>query len=350
MKVAIVSLRFAPGHIAHLRAYYALFELLGCETKFFLDKKYDSFLKDNKSVVLINNLHSILAFKPDILISYNIANENIRLFKLCRKLGIKCFYVLHEPWDSMKELLAHRSRVPRRIAANIVNYLTCKNAYKVILASNNGVLKYERFMKNCNTNYAVFPLIFCDDYDDSIVIKREYFSFIGGFTETRGRTGFLDFVEYAISKHLNIKFVIASRDNVSSSLKSATLRKAIIDGNLLIYEGRPMTGDEINLHYRKSICIWNAYNNSTQSSVLSNALMQGSPVIVSKRGVAEDIITHKKEGCFVSIPHDNQEILKSYMYILENINDFENNARNTFLNKCYYKNFIIRAKELFEIE
>ncbi len=350
MKVAVVSLRFAAGHIAHLRAYRELFKELNCDVKLFLEKPYEDFIEADDSIVFIDSFQPVLNWNPEMVFSYNIANENIKLGKLCKKKGIPFYYVLHEPWDSFKELMTLKDRVPRRIAANVVNYLTCKNAHKVILASQNGKIKYETYMKGCNKNYTVFPLLFCDEYDTSAEIGRQYFSYIGGFTENRGCLAFLKFVECSIENNLGIRFKIATRTDIASFVKTDTLQKAIKDGALVVQDSKPMTTEEINHHYREAICVWNAYISSTQSGVLPNALMQGAPVIVGDRGVAEEVIRDKVEGCYISIPHKNDEILVAYRYIQDNLEAFTNNARQCFLKNYYYRSSLDEAREVYEIK
>ena len=350
MKIAVVSLRFAAGHIAHLRAYRELFKELNCEVKLFLDKPYKDFIETDESIMFIDSYETALEWNPDSVFSYNIANENIKLARLCKKRQIPFYYVLHEPWDSFKELLTLRDRVPRRIAANIVNYMTCRDAYKVILASQNGKTKYETYMRGCNKNYTVFPLLFCDEYDASQEIERKYFSYIGGFTENRGCLAFLKFIEYSVENNLGIQFKIATRTDVSGFIKGDLIQKAIHDGLLVVRDGKPMTTDEINHHYREAICVWNAYISSTQSGVLPNALMQGAPVIVGNRGVAEEVIKDKIEGCYISIPHKNDEILTAYQYIQTQLPEFVNNARQCFLNNYMYSAFLNQAKEVYEVK
>ena len=332
MKIAVVSLRFAAGHIAHLRAYRELFRELKCDVKLFLDKPYKDYTEADESITFIDSYEAVLEWSPDSVFSYNIANENIKLAKLCKKRQVPFYYVLHEPWDSFKELLTLRDRIPRRIAANVVNYLTCKNAYKVILASQNGKIKYETYMKGCNKNYTVFPLLFCDEYDSSEEIERQYFSYIGGFTENRGCLAFLKFIEFSVENNLGVKFKIATRTDVTGFIKGEIIQKAINDGLLVVKDGKPMTTEEINRHYREAICVWNAYISSTQSGVLPNALMQGTPVIVGNRGVAEEVIKDKVEGFYISIPHKNEEILAAYQYIQTHLPEFVSGGKRDSVN------------------
>lgn len=347
MKVAVLSLRFAPGHVAHLRAYRELFSELNCEVRLFLDKPYKDFIDEDVRHIYVESIEDIFRWNPDIVFSYNIANENIGVAKTCKRKSIPFYYVLHEPWDSLKDLIALGKRAPRRVAANIVNYLTSKYAYKVILASTNGVEKYKKYMRHCNENYAVFPLIFCDDYDENMDYERQYCSFIGGFTEPRGCSAFLSFARYSIMAGKDTKFCIASRNDVSIS--DPILQKAVQDGKLFVYAGKPMTSNEINQHYREAICSWNAYISSTQSGVLPNALMQGSPVLVTDRGDSADIVEDKKEGCFISLPHKNEEIERAYDYIKAHVEEMSEAARTAFHTDYEYKIYLDRARDVYEI-
>lgn len=348
MKIAVLSLRFAPGHVAHLRAYRELYSELGCEVRLFLDKPYKDFIDEDSRHTFIDSADEVFNWNPDKVFSYNIANENIKVAKICKKKGIPFFYVLHEPWDSIKELIALGKRAPRRIAANVVNYLTSQNAHKVILASSNGVAKYEKYMKRCNKNYALFPLIFCDDYDNSQKIDRKYFSFIGGFTEPRGCSAFLNYIKHSITSGKDTKFCIATRNTLE--LTDPILRKAAKNGSLVVFAGKPMTSNEINQHYREAICSWNAYISSTQSGVLPNALMQGSPVLVTDRGDSADIVEDKKEGCFISLPHKNEEIEKAYDYIKAHIEEMTEASRTAFHNYYEYKIYLDKAREVYELK
>ena len=350
MKIAVASLRFAPGHLAHLRAYRELFLAIDCEVKLFLDGEYRSFMEDVPDTVFITDYKPIIEWKPDRVLSYNISPQNIQLAKKCKRNKIPFFYVLHEPWDSLKELMSmSKSFIPKRIIVHGVNYLIAKNAYKVILASDFGRDKYLRYMKGCNKNYDVFPLIFCDDYDSSVEVERKYFSFIGGFTKLRGCYQFLDLIKYSISEDNGVRFLIATRSSIDSQIEDPVIKQAINDGRLSVYSGKPMTSKEINYHYRESICAWNAYITSTQSGVLANALMQGTPVIVTDRGDSADIVKDKRECRYISLPHNNQEMISAYQDIVNNLEEYVKNARQTFEQKYKYSVYVERAKKVFEI-
>ena len=87
-KIAVVSLRFAPGHLAHLRAYYKLFSDLGCNARLFLDRKYNIFFHDEDYIDFIDSSDAILSWSPNLVLSYNVSNKNIKLALACKKSRI----------------------------------------------------------------------------------------------------------------------------------------------------------------------------------------------------------------------------------------------------------------------
>lgn len=346
MKVAVVSLNFSPGHIAHLRAYKELFLAITDEVTLFLAPNYEQFIGVEKGITYTENIHIIINYQPDVVFIYNISTSNIALVEACKKIGIKTVYVLHEPKGSIKELMAEGKDIIKTIGANVVNSVICRRVDKVLLASESGKNNYERYMRNCNRNYSVFPLIFVDEFDANKEYKREYFSFIGGFTEAHACNEFLEFMEFGLSETEDIRFLIATKMDVSEYLKKDIIKKSICDGRLIVQDGRPMTAEEINGFYRRSICVWNAYNRSTQSGVLPNALMQGAPVIVNENGAAKEIMDDRSVGCFIDMPPDNKQIMDCYRYVEDHLEEMEQNTRKLFLSKYCYSRYLDLAKDV----
>lgn len=346
MKVAVVSQKFSPGHIAHLRAYKELFSATTEKVELFLTPEYEKFMEVVDGIVYTDDIQRVVDSHPDLVFIYNISISNISLAKKCNKARIKTVYVLHEPRCSMKELMAEGKNIFKMIGANIINGLICRIVDKVLLASETGRKNYNKYMRASNRNYDVFPLIFLDEYDLDNQYSRDYFSYIGGFTDVHACGEFLRFMEYGLSKTEDMKFLIATRMNVSRYLKNDVFKNSIANGRLLVQDGRPMTTEEINGFYRQSICVWNAYNRSTQSGVLPNALMQGAPVIVNENGAAKEIMDDRTVGCFIDMPPDNKQIMDCYRYVEEHLEEMEQNARKLFLNKYYYKSCFDLAKEV----
>lgn len=346
MKIAIVSIRFSPGHMTHLRAYKKLFGMIADKVEMFLASPYREYMEDLEGIIYTEDVSKIIAAQPDVVFSYNVAFQNIKLANECRRNNIRMFYVLHEPWGSFKDLLLEGKDIPKTIGARLLNYMICKRVYKVVLASENGVKAYIHHMKHCNKNFCMLPLMMLDEYEFEKNYAREYFSFIGGFSDVHGCNEFVRFVEYALDADSEIKFQVATRTDVSGYFEKDIFQKSISSQRLKIQSGRTMTTKEINGFYRQSICTWVVYNRSTQSGVLPNALMQGTPVLVNENGVAKDVVEEGKTGCYIKMPPQNELLLQSYHYISRNLQEMEASARKVFLDKYCVDSFIDLARQV----
>lgn len=320
--------------------------LLADDVEFFLSPGYEKYIHAMSNVRYTDRIQAIINSKPDIIFVYNISIGNLRLFTLCKKNTIKIVYMLHEPLVGINELIAEGRDIIKTIGANIINTILCAKADKVLLASEKGKIDYEKYMRKWNNHYDIFPLIFLDEYDSTKEIKRKYFSFIGGFTDAHACKDFLKFVDYCLSEDIDMIFLIATKTDLSELQKRVEYQKAINSGRLIICSGRPMTVNEINDLYRQSICVWNAYNRSTQSGVLANAMMQGTPAIVNECGSANEIVKDRIAGCYIQMPPDNEQVLECYRYIEAHLNEMESAARRVFMTHYYYKNHIELARKV----
>lgn len=337
MKIALVSLKFSPGHVEHLCAFYHMFDEMGHDVTLYVDSNYRNFITGIKNIHFIVDKMAIFSRKPDIVFIYNAAIANMSLTRYGHKQGVRIVYLLHEPNQKVSDLILEGKSVIKMLGAEVINSITCFYSNKVLLASKQGMKEYEARMLKFNKNHDLFPLIFCDEYCQRKNLKREYFSFIGSFSSAHAGMEFISFMKYALSHNSDIKFMVATRSSISYFLKEGIFEDAIRKGRMVIHEGRPMTEDEINKYYRQSICVWNAYNRSTQSGVLPNALMQGTPVIVNSRGVAKEVISDGVEGCFITMPQKNEEILEKFKFIKEHLEQMSDAARKLFLREYFYK-------------
>lgn len=156
----------------------------------------------------------------------------------------------------------------------------------------------------------------------------------------------MGFVKESYQKN-TIKFQIVTRTDISEKLKDTVLQKMMKDGRLLIQHGRPLTEDEMNLAYRRSFCTWNAYRRSTQSGVLANSFMQGTPVMATHLGSFEEYVKNGETGVFVN-DYNYETIFNAYQQIVQNVEKMTQCCRDTFLERFYYRSQIKRFKEIIE--
>lgn len=328
MKIVIASLHFGAGHTAHLEAYMKLAAHCGYESALYLNKRYLELFEDTDFRLLLDE-DELKAFKPDIVWIYNTGTENFKLIRTAKAMGCKIAYVLHEPDMGIKDLLKEGSYIPKQIAGTFVNRCICRYSDKVILSSERAISNCGKHMKMAYRKSAFFPLIFPDRYIEGV--DRKYFSLIGGYAAAHGSDEYLSFVKECCGRG-NIFFQIATRSDISDKLEDSAFREMIKTGQLIVQQGRPLTEAEINMAYRRSVCTWNGYKRSTQSGVLANSFMQGTPVIATRVGSFEEYVVDGTNGVFID-GFGFDDILRAYEYVAERSKEMTEKCRETFLDK-----------------
>lgn len=345
MKVAIVSCKFSPGHVAHLKAFYKLCTELGYSAAFYFDNKYVNYINADEYLIL-NSISELYDFSPEHIIIQSPAIENITFLRKCRRLSAKTHYILHEPFPGFKNIANERSYAFKFLIATFVNSIVCKMATDVWLPSHSAIANYKKYLYLYNNKFAEFPLIFLDGYIENKHIKREYCSMIGGYSPARASDEFLEFVKYVGQNELQIKLQIATRSSIADKLTDPIFKKMIESGQLVVQQGHPLTSEEIDLAYRKSICTWNAYRRSTQSGVLPNAFMQGTPVIATHVGSFDDYVITGETGEFIE-DYDPRTIVRAYSKIQKQQNHMSCACRKSFLEHWNYKKFENLCRQMF---
>lgn len=344
-KILIVSLHFSPAYIGHMMAWYKLCEQCGYKVMIFIGEQYVTFFH-NTGLCYSTNYEELSVFKPDFAVVQNTGFENIAFFRWCKNNNCSILYILHEPYMGIKELLKDGKYCIKQAIACCLNSWLCKKAKKVILCSQYAEENCRRYMKGAYRKRERFPLIFMDEYQEEGE-KRNYFSLIGAFATSKGSDLFLDFVKYATLKEYDISFQIATRTNLDKQLNDESLQKLIRNKKLLVQHGRDMTPEEINGAYRRSICCWNGYRRTTQSGVLPNAFMLGTPVLATKLGSFCEFVVPNHTGVFIN-NKDPESIYNGFKMIKDHNESMSKDCRRFFLTNFYYRNQIQRFKSLVE--
>jgi glycosyltransferase involved in cell wall biosynthesis len=182
---------------------------------------------------------------------------------------------------------------------------------------------------NYNSNFVEIPLLFDDGYSGLEGTPRTTFSYIGGIAHAHAFDEFVEFMKYALQKNMGIRFLVASRHEFPWDGTLEHYRDSIT-----VRCGRALSIQEINQSYAQSICIWNLYRISTQSGVMANALMCGTPVLASRTGAFPQFIRDGQNGKFSELG-DQPGIAKAFFEIAASVDQYSRNCRATFM-KCFY--------------
>lgn len=345
-KIAIVSLHFSPGFIGHMQAWYKMCQQCDLNPILFIDEKYSKYF-ENTEYKYATDIKEVAAYKPDYAVVQNTGFENISFFKWCVQNSCKILYILHEPYMGVKELLKDGTYCIKQAIACVLNVWLCKKAEKVIICSEYAQENCRKYMPKTYKKVAKFPLIFLDEYSDDDKEKREYMSLIGTYAVSKGSDLFLEFIKKSAEKGYEMNFQIATRSDLSEQLKDHILQELIKQGKLIVHHGRNMTTEEINAAYRCSICCWNGYRRSTQSGVLPNAFMMGTPVLATKLGSFEEFVIPNATGEFID-NEDTKSIYRGYKKIKDTNEQMSRACRDEFLKNFYYANQTSKFKTILD--
>lgn len=335
-KALIVSLKFNPGHSSHLTASYKQYEELGYESTYFVAPEFVNFLPANSRVIMYGEA------KPSgfDLAMFLFPSEKVfpTIWQLKRNHKCKVIYVFHEPVISFDEYLHagySRFQVFLEMLKDLVGCWIVKSADAVILPSMKAYNNFRDCNRYKNKNYHYVPLLFDDENQSEVKFERKYFSYIGTIASDHSFEEYINFVFWAIknSELLSLNFMIATKSLVE---KNSEIESAVASGRLSIFDGKPMTNEEINAHYAESYLVWNAYERMMQSGVLSKAFMFGTPAIVLKRNESEFV----KDGEGVVAINNNKsvnEIKDAVSVVVDLFERYSNKSRELFFRDFFYR-------------
>jgi glycosyltransferase involved in cell wall biosynthesis len=345
-KVAvIVSLKFSPGHLAHIVAHWKLFIELGYRSHAILADEYKTMAQESGIDFEIYSDDSALS-DIDIALIYNLSVSDHSFINRLRKdnPAAKVLLMYHEPYEGFTtgvNRFVHRlstgNEIVRYIGRHVFSVAVLKSVDMVLLPSEEAERMYLASDARYNKNFCRFPLIFDDEARKIDCSAKKYFSYIGSVSGDHGFEDFLSFMTYAWERDSSIEFQIVTRNAVSNQL--VKFKEQIEQGLLRVEEGRPQPSAVMNAAYSRSKCTWLAYRRSTQSGVLCESFMFGAPVIATPLGSFPAYVTGEN-GMLVKNSRDFEGIYRAYLAISHVEDKYCKAARDTFLQRFYYQNFI----------
>lgn len=348
-KALIVSLNFNPGHVSHLVASYKQCEDLGYYSVLYVHPKFDAFLPHGIRRILLGEK---VPKKVDVCFFLFPSEKNIwKILHLKLKCKSKCVYIFHEPsekYSVYRQAGFTRLQLIKYIVIDWINAITVYLSHAIILPSYKALKLYDcnSIYRNLNRHY--IPLMYDDELneEENIIDQKVCFSYIGTIASDHSFQEFLSFVKNCIRRGdaKNVNFLIATRSNLEID---ASLQECVRLGRLSIIAGHPLTNEEINICYKKSFAIWNAYVRTTQSGVLAKSFMFGTAAVVLQKNVSEFVKPSKNVECIQNnMSYD--EILHAIMTIRGNVKFYYENSRKAFLENFYYVNYNEQIKKIIQ--
>lgn len=344
----IISLNFNPGHVSHLVASYKQCENLGYNSILYINQQFDAFIPSNLECVFS---YEKLPEKIDLAFFLFPSEKNIStIFKLKVRYHTTIAYIFHEPSEKYNVYLKsgfNSLRLFRFFLIDIISSITVKLSDVILLPSKKALSLYDKnkFYRNINRYY--LPLLYDDELNKEInLCDKEYFSYIGTIASDHSFGEFLNFVKACITKHdlPGLNFLIATKSPLPMTPEIIEL---VDSGRLNIVQGKPLSNQEINFYYSKSIVVWNAYIRTTQSGVLAKSFMFGTPVIILESNISE-FVTPKENVVTIVDNRSYREIYDALQELRNNLKHYSQKSRNSFFQNFYYKNYNERMNEILK--
>lgn len=332
MTALIISLNFNPGHVSHMVASYKQCEELNYESVYFVNPAFVPFLPKNSRIVSATDGERP---KADLAIFLFPSQKNLPLIWKLKRQGVKIVYIFHEPLASMKvyrDAGFSKKYLAKLWLIDYISALTVKWSDYILIPSAKAVKYYEENSLYTNKNYHYLPLMYSDECEvHHTSMSRTYFSYIGTIASDHSFLEYLDFVEWAVTNKklegINFMVVTKSEFDVPTVLQN-------ID-RVTIHKGKPMTDEEINTYYSRSIAVWNAYARTTQSGVLAKSFMFGTPAVVLRANLNE--FTHDGQNVMaIGNNTDKEQIATAIQEINANQCSFVVECRKEFEKSFYY--------------
>jgi len=347
MRVYISSLKFSAAHMSHMMAYAKLFEYLGHNPIFWLDKGYQKMIVEQKTFPTVWYTGTIPT-DADVILLSNPSIDSPKVSKDLERRGLKILYVYHEPWESFQQCLKEGlKQALKSFVAHYYSTKVLKCADIVIVPSNYALKLYNKNDEKYNKSVIMIPLLFDDELTSTLgVSKKEYFSYIGHAVKGHAFDKYIELIKWIYASGSGMKFEIATRTDIRKIVNSdGIIRKMINSGVLNVSHGRPLTNAEINQAYERSFCVWNVYRRSTQSGVLPKAFMFGTPVIASNLGSFPEFVRDGENGYLID-DYDPNGVYKKVLLIKDNIESLSKHCREKFESTFYWKSQVSKMEEL----
>jgi len=342
--IALVSLRFSPGHASHLLAYAGLVRSAGFEVSYILDEPYLSFADFAADAQVASAQQyredpDCLAFGKAIF--YNPALRNAPVARQMRRRGIDVIYIFHEPVPIRYRLAEGWKEILKLIVAKFSSIAMLRASSAVLVGSGYARRLYDRHFARYNSNVFTFPLLFEDetgpDPSRNVNGQRPCFSFLGHAVKAHDFDGFVRFAKYAVRTGSSIPFLVATRNDLTAQLaRDKELARHAREGRIQIQHGRPLSNQEMNAFAAKSFCTWGVYKCSTQSGVLARSFMTGTPVLANRTGSFPEYVRAGVNGEFVDSADRLETMLQRAEAIRSNLAAYVEGARRTFLDTFDY--------------
>jgi len=292
-RVGIVSLKFSPGLLKEFLAHREKFKSQGISVRLFVDHRYCALnnkisglkeFSDNYFLMLMQVIINLI--KPnkvitdyirdiDALFIYNFHPINIVLCRLAKRSHKKVFLYIHEPYMPDKMMYGFKAAIRIKILEEFQIY-NVSFANHVFLPSENAIRHFDVRTRSRFLNRSISHLLLQDKFaEHNVSNSTKTIVFVGKIHKTKRFNEFLGLAE--MSKKEEYKFIIIT----TSSLSPRQNRQIELADNVELINDVFINDNVIEEAIYKASALFKADKAMTQSGLVAQSMMLGTPVICS---------------------------------------------------------------------
>jgi glycosyltransferase involved in cell wall biosynthesis len=349
-----VSLKYSPVHINHCRAYGEPLRKQGWKVKYLLSHEFawktplsqldhTIFLGSSRTLtgvlwdtlaILTANRQKIItllrSLLPSLIFFESPHPANVIIASYARRVNpqIRLWALLHEPFVREKQYYNRRQRWV--ISVNhAITTLLLPLLDGVLVPSEEAMRQFKERYQHFKGLVLKVPLLF-EDRSEVVNTKRQYFSFVGFATLSKGIDIFFKMVEFFAGHRREKKweFQIVTSSDISGYLRklSSSARDC-----LRVVNNWNLSDSEIDTAIRESYAVLAPYRYTTQSGVLPVAYMHGTPVISTAVGGLREFVIPGETGYTVENIDSWSEWERCFVLVQENFEQLTSKCRDFFL-------------------
>tara|TARA_Y100001954_G_C15813905_1_gene606510 strand:+ start:2226 stop:3317 length:1092 start_codon:yes stop_codon:yes gene_type:complete len=325
--LGIISLKYAPGLYKELNNHYKLAKNNNISCKKLLNFEYrkhgekyidESFINVKSTFIgffldfvqifqIIKNMKLFYSNKK-VLLFYNFHPLNILISLLAKKS--KIFLYIHEPYMPEKSNYGFLFSIRIQLL-EFFQTINIKLSDLIFVPSQNALkmfeLKYPKLKHKCR----VSPLLLLKNNSDYYEPNKKNFVFVGRIHKAKNFSLFLNLVEYCFINNLNYNFLVISISDINSMVPKEILNNS----RFTVISKDYITDSEIENAIRDSYALIKLDSSMTQSGLVAQSMMLGTPVIANDIIGFSQHISNGLNGFLINL--NRSDLNEEFIRILE---------------------------------
>jgi len=344
----IISLKYAPGLLKEFKLLGENIRSHGFTVDYILCKEYSKLENCPSSAEFLTSANEItdlikesvkLIFQKDLIRIFSNGQPQFICFYNPHPLNIwiarfirKCYretnlaLYLHDPYKADKNFYG-KLKASYITLVELIQGITIKYMDSVISPSDySAYLFRSRYPRFKGMNY-IAPLL-VPDYREIEKENRKFFSIVGNVHAATGHDTFIRTTKYIVSQGIEHQLALISSSNCISDYLSSLNDN---ERKILNVKNKAIINDsEINEIIRESLAVFRLDREVTQSGVIPNSFMNGTPVIARDIPGLTQHVKHKENGYIVPNDCTPEDIIYAMNYVKEHFTILSREARKSY--------------------